>query len=199
MTEEFITVVSGLPRSGTSMMMQMLEAGGIPALKDDIREADTDNPKGYYEFERVKQIAQDQAWLPEAKGKVVKMVSALLTQLPNDHRYKIVFMQRQMEEILASQKVMLNRRNQPTDKVSDEQMGTLFRSHLKQIQKWVESQPNVEVLYVNYNEMVAEPRPQVERIAQFLGSGLDRDKMVAVIDRTLYRERRASAPTDKSA
>ncbi len=199
MTEEFITIVSGLPRSGTSMMMQMLEAGGIPTLKDDIREADTDNPKGYYEFERVKQIAKDQDWLPEAKGKVVKMVSALLTQLPDSYRYKIVFMQRQMEEILASQKVMLSRRSQPADKVSDEQMATLFRTHLKQIQKWIESQPNVEVLYVNYNEMLAEPRPQVDRLAQFLGLPLDRDKMTAVIDRALYRERRASAASDKSA
>jgi hypothetical protein len=158
MTEEFITIVSGLPRSGTSMMMQMLEAGGIPALKDDIREADTDNPRGYYEFERVKQVAHDQAWLPE--------------------------------EILASQKVMLNRRNQPADKVSDEQMASLFRAHLKQIEKWLQTQPNMQVLYINYNDMVADPRPQVERLAQFLSPALDREKMMVVVDRTLYRERK---------
>lgn len=190
MTEEFITIVSGLPRSGTSMMMQMLEAGGIPALKDDIREADTDNPRGYYEFERVKQVAHDQAWLPQARGKVVKMVSALLMQLPNTFQYKIVFMQRHMDEILASQKVMLNRRNQPADKVSDEQMASLFRAHLKQIEKWLQTQPNMQVLYINYNDMVADPRPQVERLAQFLSPALDREKMMVVVDRTLYRERK---------
>lgn len=191
MTINPITIVSGLPRSGTSMMMQVLEAGGIPALKDDIRVADEDNPKGYYEFERVKQIAQDQAWLADAQGRVVKMVSALLLQLPGTHTYRVVFMRRKMDEILASQKQMLVRKGEPPSPVSDDKMAALFRKHLDQVEKWVAEQPNIEVLYVHYNEVLAGPRPQMERINQFLGGALDVDKMVSVVDRTLYRQRDA--------
>ena len=94
MDRDVVTIVSGLPRSGTSMMMKMLEAGGIELLIDRVRVADADNPKGYYEFERVKQIETDQAWLPEAQGKAVKMISALLRHLPADCRYRIIFMER---------------------------------------------------------------------------------------------------------
>jgi hypothetical protein len=199
MPEEFITIVTGLPRSGTSMLMQMLEAGGIPILKDDIREADEDNPRGYYEFERVKKIANDQSWLEEARGKAVKMVSALLPQLPNNYRYKLIFMHRRMEEILASQKIMLARRNQPPDKVSDEKMASFFHNHLRQIEKWIEEHPNVDVVHIDYNEMVADSRKQVERINQFLGKALDTERMISVVDRTLYRERQSKPSIDESA
>jgi Sulfotransferase domain len=191
MSEEFITIVSGLPRSGTSMMMQMLEAGGIPILKDDVRQADEDNPKGYYEFERVKKIADDQAWLDEARGRAVKMVSALLPQLPNNYQYKLIFMRRRMEEILASQKVMLDRREQPAQ-VGDEKMALFFQNHLKQIEKWVSEQPNIDWLQIHYNEMIADPSEPVEKINQFLGGGLDTERMRGVVDRTLYRERATS-------
>jgi hypothetical protein len=189
MPENTITIVSGLPRSGTSMMMQVLEAGGLPALKDDIRAADDDNPKGYYEFERVKQIAHDQAWLQEAQGKVVKMVSALLLQLPNTYTYQVVFMRRKMEEVLASQKQMLIRKGEPASPVGDDKMAALFRKHLDQVEQWVADQPNVEVLYVHYHDVITAPRPQMERINQFLGGRLDVDKMMNVVDRTLYRQR----------
>jgi hypothetical protein len=189
MTRQFITIVSGLPRSGTSMMMQMLEAGGLPILRDNLRQADVDNPRGYYEFERVKQIARDQSWLEEAQGQGMKMVSALLPQLPGRYHYKVIFMRRRMEEVLASQKIMLTRRNEPTDKVSDEKMAAFFRDHLRQVEKWLGEQPNVEVLYVDYNEMVQTPLLEVERVNRFLGLGLDREKMAAVLDRSLYRER----------
>jgi Sulfotransferase domain len=190
MSKEFVTIVSGLPRSGTSMMMQMLDAGGIPILKDDVRQADDDNPKGYYEFERVKKIADDKAWLEEARGRAVKMVSALLPQLPNNYHYKLIFMRRRMEEILASQKVMLDRREQPAQ-VGDEKMALFFQNHLMQIEKWVSEQPNIDVLHVDYNEMMADPAEPVERINRFLGGGLDIERMRGVVDRTLYRERRA--------
>jgi len=185
MSQDFIIIVSGLPRSGTSMMMQMLEAGGLPVLKDDIREPDEDNPKGYYEFERVKQIAQDRAWLDDAKGKAVKMVSALLLQLPNTYTYKVVFMRRKMQEILASQNRMLSRKGEPTNAVGDEKMALLFQKHLDQVTQWIGEQPNLQVLYVNYNEVMAEPLEQLERINQFLGNGLDVEKMMGVVDRTL--------------
>jgi hypothetical protein len=188
MTKHVITIVSGLPRSGTSLMMQIIEAGGLPILKDGIREADADNPKGYYEFERVKQVAQDQAWLEDAKGKGVKMVSALLLDLPNTYTYRVIFMRRKMEEILASQKTMLRRSGKPTDAIGDDKMAALFRKHLSQVEKWMGEQPNVQVLYVSYNELIADPIQEIERISQFLGHELDREKMASVIDRTLYRQ-----------
>src|SRR5687768_1736541 len=112
MDRDVITVVSGLPRSGTSMMMKMLEAGGLEPVVDHVRKPDEDNPKGYYEFERVKALENDREWLPEAKGKFVKVISMLLRHLPADHRFKVIFMQRNMPEVLASQKKMLVRRGE---------------------------------------------------------------------------------------
>ncbi len=190
MSANHIIIVSGLPRSGTSMMMQVLEAGGLPTLKDDVRTADEDNPKGYYEFERVKQIAQDQTWLQDAQGRVVKMVSALLLQLPPTYTYKVVFMRRKMEQVLASQKAMLSRKGEAPSPVGDDKMAALFRKHLDQVEKWVAEQPNIEVLYVHYNEVLAGPRQHMHQINQFLGGQLDVDKMVSVVDRTLYRQRK---------
>jgi hypothetical protein len=190
-SEPIVTVVSGLPRSGTSMMMKMLEAGGVPPLTDEIREADKDNPKGYYEFERVKKLDEgDTAWLGEAQGKSVKVISALLKYLPEGYTYKVIFMQRTMQEILASQRQMLIRRGEPTDAVSDEELIGLFDKHLAQIQSWIDEQPNVEAIYVSYNETMESPREQIERINHFLGDGLDVDKMVAVVDQALYRQRK---------
>ena len=104
-----ITIVSGLPRSGTSMMMRMLEAGGMEVVTDNIRKANGDNPHGYFEFEKVKKIKEDSSWLDETFGKVFKMVSMLLYELPSDKNYKIIFMKRNMKEIMASQRIMLKK------------------------------------------------------------------------------------------
>ena len=124
---QFITVVSGLPRSGTSMMMKMLEAGGILPIIDNIRTADEDNPKGYYEFERVKAIDKgDTEWVADAQGKSVKVISALLKHLPSDHQYRVIFIRRHMDEILASQRKMLLRRGEDPDKMDDAEMALLF-------------------------------------------------------------------------
>jgi len=191
-TSETITIVSGLPRSGTSMMMKMLEAGGLPVLTDEIRTADEDNPRGYYEFERVKQIETDKAWLPEARGKAVKMIAALLKHLPADYHYQVIFMQRKMKEILASQRQMLIRRGEPTDMVSDERMAALFEKHVQQVQHWLAEQPNLDVLYVHYNHVLADPLPHARRINDFLGGTLDVERMVAVVEPGLYRQRRES-------
>lgn len=190
MDRETITIVSGLPRSGTSMMMKMLESGGMQVLTDDIRAADEDNPKGYYEFERVKQIEHDQSWLEDAKGKAVKMISALLKHLPRGYTYKVIFMRRKIEEILASQRKMLLRRKKPTDEVSDERMTELFRRHLKQIEAWMDEQPNMEVIYVSYNDTLKNPVGQAQRVNQFLGNTLNVENMVGVVDKMLYRQRR---------
>jgi hypothetical protein len=188
--EDVITVVSGLPRSGTSMMMKMLEAGGIPPLTDEIREADADNPKGYYEFERVKQLDKgDDAWLPQAQGKAVKVIAALLEHLPSEYQYKVIFMRRAMEEILRSQKQMLIRRGEATDRVEDADMAALFQKHLDHITRWIDDQPNFDVLYVSYNDVLENSADQAARINRFLNHALEEDKMVAIIDPSLYRQR----------
>ncbi|HXG63997.1 MAG TPA: sulfotransferase [Blastocatellia bacterium] len=190
MDSQTITIVSGLPRSGTSMMMKMLAAGGFEALTDNIRTADEDNPKGYFEFERVKQLKTDTAWLEDARGRVVKIISALLKDLPPSHRYKIIFMRRNMDEVLASQRQMLIRRGEPTDKVSDEKMAELFQKHLRGIEAWLAEQPNIEVLYVNYNEVIKNPALHIEEINRFLGGNLNTQAMAEVVDRSLYRQQR---------
>ena len=135
-SSQIVTIVSGLPRSGTSMMMKMLEAGGLPPLTDNLRTADEDNPKGYYEFERVKQLPKgDVAWLPDAQGKVVKVIAALLPSLPGGYHYRVIFMQRAMPEVLASQRQMLIRRGEDPNKIPDDVIAKLFEKHLKQVER----------------------------------------------------------------
>ena len=171
------------------MMMKMLEAGGLEPLTDNIRTADEDNPKGYYELERVKQIENDKAWLEDARGRVVKLISALLKHLPPSYNYKIVFMRRAMPEILASQRQMLIRRGEPADSVPDDKMASMFNKHVAQVESWIAAQPNVDVLYVSYNEVMTNPRPFAEQINTFLGGSLNVEQMVSVVDRALYRQR----------
>jgi hypothetical protein len=184
-----ITVVSGLPRSGTSMMMKMLAEGGLPSLTDQIRYADEDNPNGYYEFEPVKQLASGQfEWLADADGKAVKIISALLEYLPKEHRYKIIFMERQIKEILASQQKMLARRNEKSG-TEDATMQKEFEQHLAAIQYWLARQPNIDVLYVEYNALLSNPNEYCEQIATFLGIQLDVKKMSSVPNGGLYRNR----------
>ncbi|MEA3335274.1 MAG: sulfotransferase domain-containing protein [Chloroflexota bacterium] len=185
-----VIVVSGLPRSGTSMMMKMLEAGGLTVVTDQIRTADEDNPKGYYEFERVKQLDKgDTSWVSDAQGKVVKVISALLEHLPPDYDYNVIFLQRSIEEVLASQKRMLERRGEPTDRVSDEEMARLFAKHTQKVDLWLNSQPNISVLYVDYNEVVSNPHQSVGQANRFLGGHLDEQAMISAVDPQLYRNR----------
>jgi hypothetical protein len=188
--EKTITIVSGLPRSGTSMMMKMLEAGGMSVLTDGVRTADEDNPQGYYEFERVKQIERDTEWLEDARGKAVKMIAALLRHLPPDYDYEIVFMRRDIREVLASQRRMLVHRGETPDAVSDARMAELFKRHLKQVESWLAEQSNVSVLFIDHGYVLAEPEKQARRVSEFLTYPLDAQAMAAVVDRTLYRQRR---------
>ncbi|HET9529286.1 MAG TPA: sulfotransferase [Blastocatellia bacterium] len=190
MNNETIVIVSGLPRSGTSMMMRMLTAGGIEALTDNLRTADEDNPKGYFEFEKVKELEKDDSWLADARGKAVKIISKLLKHLPARYSYRVIFMRRKMDEILASQRQMLIRRGEPADTISDRRMAEIFERHLKDVQAWLENQPNIEVIYVDYNETLADPSPSIERINEFLGGGLDASAMMDVVEKALYRQQR---------
>jgi hypothetical protein len=189
MERDAITIVSGLPRSGTSMMMRMLEAGGMELLTDGIRTADEDNPKGYYEFERVKQIENDKEWLEDARGKAVKMIAALLKHLPPEFRYEVVFMRRNIGEVLASQRRMLIRRGEPTETVPDVRMAELFEKHVEQVEAWIAEQPNMSVIYVDHGDILDDAARQALRVDEFLGGTLDVPAMVAVVDRSLYRQR----------
>jgi hypothetical protein len=172
------------------MMMKIVEAGGIPVLVDNIRTPDEDNPKGYYEFEQVKQIATDKSWLPNAKGKVVKMISDLLRHLPADYLYKVIFMQRKIEETLASQRQMLIRRGEAEDNISDAKMAEVFEKHLATLFAWIEKQPNIEILFVKYSDVLSNPGEEVKKINRFLGGGMNEQAMAAVADPNLYRQRR---------
>jgi hypothetical protein len=187
-----VIVVSGLPRSGTSMMMKMLAEGGVPVLTDEIRNADEDNPNGYYEFETVKQLVDGQIkWLASANGKAVKIISALLEYLPGDHRYKVIFMERAIQEILASQQKMLSRRNEKSA-IDDADMQKQFEQHLAASKYWLARQPNIDVLYVEYNKMIASPGEYCARIAEFLDVPVDVEKMCSVPNERLYRNRAGS-------
>jgi hypothetical protein len=189
LNQEFITIVSGLPRSGTSMMMQMIAAGGIPPLVDHIREADRDNPRGYYEFERVKQVKEDQGWLEEAQGKVVKMVYRLLYDLPPAYQYRVVFMRRDLDEVIASQEEMLRRLGKESDAIPPAPLAAIYRRQLAQVDAWLEQQPNFSVLYVEYGDVLGDTETVVKRLNAFVGGSLDTQAMVRVPDRGLYRQR----------
>jgi hypothetical protein len=195
----FVTVVSGLPRSGTSLMMQILAAGGMQIVTDEERSADQDNPKGYYELERVKKLQDgDTAWVKEAEGKAVKVISALLEGLPTGYTYKILFMQREMSEILASQRQMLARRGEPGGQVDDETMARLFEKHLENVQAWLAKQKNMHVLYLPYADLIRQPEAQIKTLVTFLAVPLDIQAMLAVPDPALYRNKGPAFPVSRN-
>lgn len=175
------------------MMMKMLVEGGIPVLTDAVRGADGDNPNGYYEFELVKKLPEGQnAWLADANHKAVKIISALLEHLPASYRYKIIFMEREASEILASQQKMLANRNEKSN-VGDGEMQEQFKKHLASIKYWLARQPNMDVMYVDYNKMMAGPENYCQAIADFLVVPVDVAKMLAVPNERLYRNRAAKS------
>ncbi len=189
MDKDTITVVTGLPRSGTSMMMKMLEVGGIPPLTDKVRKANEDNPKGYYEYERVKKLPDDTDWVPLAEGKAVKVLAELVKHLPETYHYKVIFMERNLDEMLVSQRKMLIRRGKDPDEISDAELKDMFITYRNMVRDHVENHPTMDVLYVGYNELMLDPEAGVQRIDSFFGGALDTKSMVAVIDPELYRNR----------
>lgn len=184
-----IIIVSGLPRSGTSLMMQMLDSGGVEVVTDNVRTADTDNPRGYYEFEAVKRTRQDPSWLPQARGKAVKMVSQLLYDLPPDERYRVIFMERDVAEMLLSQEKMLQRLGRAA--VPREQMRQAYAVHLERLHAWLGRQRNMAVLRVSYNELVEWPEREARRASEFLGGKACVNGMTRSVDPSLYRNRMA--------
>ncbi len=184
-----VVIVSGLPRSGTSLMMQMLEAGGIPVYADFERTADEDNPKGYYELEAVKQLKDKPQVLDEAPGKVVKIIHMLLEHLPAGHHYKIIFMKRSIDEVLASQRKMLDRSGKKGASISPEALKGVFEAQLKKTEAMLQSRADVQILDVEHRAVLTDSATAVEQINAFLGGGLDTEKMLSVIDPSLYRNR----------
>jgi hypothetical protein len=186
-----IVVVSGLPRSGTSMAMRMLEAGGVPIVTDRAREADEDNPHGYFEHDRVLELDKggDAGWLADARGKALKIVSALLPHLPERFNYRVIFMHRDLGEVLASQNKMLARRREAGWSASDEEMTRLYEQHLRRIASLLGRRACFETLDVRYRDVVADPSGQARRIADFLGGKLDAARMAEAVSPTLYRNR----------
>lgn len=184
-----VTIVSGLPRSGTSLMMQMLVAGGMTALSDGERRADIDNPKGYLEWERIKQLPKNPALIAEAEGKVVKVISQLLLSLPLTHEYKIIFMQRPLSEVMKSQEEMLKRRGTADPSIDPAAITRAFQTHLYEVNTWLNGKPNVAVLRVHYRSLLNEGNAAAEKIAAFLNLSLNIEAMTLQVDQSLYRNR----------
>ena len=183
-----ITIVSGLPRSGTSLMMQMLEKGGMQVATDGRRQADEDNPRGYYEVEDVKRLQTDASWIPEMRGQALKVISQLLFSLPSTEKYQVLFMQRDLEEVLASQAAMLARSGK-AGAGSVEMLRKAFTAHLQKLESWLPQQEHIELLRLPYAEVVSEPEQAAEQVAGFLGVELNTEAMASAVDVGLYRNR----------
>jgi len=188
---EPLVVVSGLPRSGTSMMMRMLEAGGVPIWSDAERLADIDNPKGYFELERIKDLERetDKSYLREGRGKAVKAISFLIKELPDDNAYRVIFMRRDLDEVLASQAKMIARLDQGDTSAHDEAMKEAYRNDIVRTRLFCRKQPNFELIEVHYRTTIEAPAEACRAVNEFLGDSLDEAAMRAAIDASLYRNR----------
>ena len=173
-------------------MMRMLLAGGMEVLTDEVRKADEDNPRGYFEYEPVKKTKEDASWLDNCRGKAVKMVSMLLYDLPSDTRYKIIFMRRDMGEMLASQNAMLNRLEKEGADVGDKEMAQKFEKHLRHLEDWIRKQKNIEAIDIHYNQVIEDPLRHAKMVSQFLGGWMNVQEMAKVVEKSLYRRRRAA-------
>jgi hypothetical protein len=185
-----ITIVSGLPRSGTSLMMQMLQAGGLPLLTDGRRTPDESNPRGYFEHDAVKQGCNDLSWLDQAGGKAVKVIHVLLLHLPAQRNYRVIFMVRNLEEVIASQRAMLKQQGRAAATLTDAALAGIFEKQLATVRQWLAAQHNFRVLYVNHRDVITQPLAAAGQINQFLGGNLSVDSMVAAMNPELYRQRK---------
>lgn len=185
-----VIVVSGLPRSGTSMAMRMLQAGGLKTVEDGQRTADVDNPKGYFEDERVMNLARDsdKSWLKNARGKAIKVISYLLKELPASNNYKVILMDRHIAEVLASQAKMLERRGEGNP-VDDEKMAENYESLVWRVNYFLKRAPHVDTLRLHYTKVVEDPEAAARQIAAFLGGSMDVERMAEAVDPSLYRNR----------
>lgn len=186
-----ITIVSGMPRSGTSMMMQMLQAGGLDVLTDNIRSNDENNPKGYLEYQKVKSLASDNSWVHEGQNKVMKVIAQLLQHLPSSYQYKVIFMEREMEEIIQSQQIMLGKKADVEKKIYPATLADTFKKQLEKTRSWIKTHPQFEVLYVSYTDVINNPKEVSENLSMFLDLDLNIEAMILAVDNKLYRNRKA--------
>lgn len=170
-------------------MMQMLVAGGMTPLSDGERQADADNPRGYLEWERIKQLPKDPACIAEGEGKVVKVISRLLLSLPPGHEYRVVIMQRPLPEVLASQDQMLRRRGAYKEGTNPAAIASAFEKHLKEVYAWLDSKSNVRVVRVPYHDVLSQPAQVSRKLSDFLGIPLNAEAMAQQVDSSLYRNR----------
>ncbi|HLT32710.1 MAG TPA: alkaline phosphatase family protein [Aquaticitalea sp.] len=178
-----IIVVSGLPRSGTSLMMQMLHNGGVSVLTDDNRKPDHSNPNGYFEYNPVMSLHKDNSWLHLAKDKSIKVVAPLLKFLSPKYRYKVIFMNRDLTEVVQSQQKMIGKDpNTLPIKLMD-----AYQSHLNQVEIWKEKEPGVELIYVNYKDVLDNSEAMVEKVSNFTGVNMNKEAMISSVDKSLYR------------
>lgn len=188
-----ITVVSGLPRSGTSLMMQMLAAGGLPVLADDLRQPDANNPKGYLEWDPIKRLRDHPEKIAAAEGRVVKVVSPLIKSLSDRYRYQVIFMEREVSEILESQAEMMRRFGEDYSPGSDTSLQLAYEKHLRDVLGWIEKQDNFRLLRVSHAQLIRDPLSNSKRVSEFVGRDLDVDAMVRQVDPSLYRQRKSKA------
>jgi hypothetical protein len=184
-----ITIVSGLPRSGTSLMMQMLVAGGMPLLTDQERKPDIDNPRGYCEWEPAKLLPKQPNRIDEAEGKAVKVISQLLLCLPRGRNYKVIFMERPLPEVLASQDEMLKRRGS-AESIDHATLTSAFRDHMRDVVAWLEHRDEIPICRIGYRKVLSDPSGSAQKVCDFLEVNLDVDAMAREVDFSLYRNRR---------
>jgi tetratricopeptide (TPR) repeat protein len=187
--EESVIVVTGLPRSGTSMLMQMLAAGGMDVLSDELREADEDNPRGYFEFEPVKNLLKDSKWLAEGRGRAVKIVAPLLAALPPELAHRVILCERDLDEVLDSQERMLVRRNQAL-LATPERRRMLKDEYARMVDRMkamLMRRPYTQLLLIEHRKVISDPLVAAERMNKFLGGRLDVAMMAAAIDPALHR------------
>jgi hypothetical protein len=191
---EPIVVVSGLPRSGTSMLMKMLEAGGMAIMTDAERTADIDNPKGYFEYERIKDLEKetDKSYVREGRGKALKVISFLIKDLPDENDYRVIFMRRDLDEMLASQSKMIERLGSADSSAEDEAMKEAYRNDIVRTRLLCKSRPNFELIEIHYKATIEDPAATARRVNAFLDDRLDEAAMRAAVDASLYRNRSSS-------
>jgi hypothetical protein len=191
---EPVVIVSGLPRSGTSMMMKMLDAGGMPIMTDGQRTADVDNPKGYFEYERVKDLEKetDRSYVRDGRGKVLKVISFLIRFLPDDNDYRVIFMRRDLDEVLASQDKMIARLGSADSEADREAMKEAYRNDIVRTRLHCRKKPNFELLEVHYKATIEDPAATARAVNAFLGGRLDEAAMRKSVDESLYRNRQGA-------
>lgn len=171
------------------MMMQMLDKGGLDIFTDGLRTPDENNPKGYYEHELVKSLARNKAWVKEAKGKAVKVISHLLFELPANYHYRIIFMERDLDEVLKSQHHMLVRDGKAKDDTINIRLVNAFQQNLQKVKDWAPKQGNIDILFVSHRNLIDNPTEELAKVSTFLGGNLNIQEMASVVDKSLHREK----------